>query len=70
MFQNGFIRKEVFLEHISDNGAIWDDTIMVEGIAIHFYFSVDMVTKVQMLMPSDEIPKFTALNWLRQLGLR
>jgi len=70
MFKDGYVRREVFLDHINDNGAVWDDTITIDGVQIHFYFSKDMSTKVQMVVPYEDIPKITALNWLRQLGLR
>lgn len=70
MFVDGYVRRDIFIDHINDNGAIWNDSIFEEDIPIHFYFSKDMSTKVQMVMPTDDIPKTTALNWLRQLGLR
>ena len=70
MFVDGYVNTTTFLNHINDNGALWDNTVFLDTVPTHIYFSVDMRTKVHMTIPTDHIPKTTALNWLRQLGLR
>lgn len=74
MFVNGAIRREVFIEHINNNGAIWADTdfkmLNKMKYPIHTYISSDGNSRVIMPMPFEDIPKETALVWLRQLKLR
>lgn len=74
LFHDGHIQKDVFLTHIHDNGADWDDIItdQTTGFQTYIYYAVNKVTKVRITLHKDEewIPKNTAINWLFQLGIK
>lgn len=70
MFKNGTVEVVHFIEHITDRGAIWVDTVKEDGIVNHFFISIDGRKRVQMPIVGEDIPKATAQQWLTQLGLK
>ena len=76
LFNEGYADRDVFINFIIDNGAIWSISnpikhpISGEIFYVHSYLSTDGKRRVVMPMPDEDIPKAVAIGWLRELGIK